>query len=112
MILNHMDCIFLKFLLVLKVKGRGVREFVRGRLEIRSVAEHWEPWGFGSRVPDFWKCSGEDCSVQTLEASLIGGSWEGIPHPEAAAPQALIRESKFPKLPVRDTDSKATPQPF
>lgn len=50
-----MDYIFLKFLLVLKVKGRGARGTVRCHLEILFVGKHSELCvGFGSKALDFW----------------------------------------------------------
>ena len=65
-----MDDIFLKCLLVLKVKGRGSEETVDGPgcAESQFVAEHRDLWGWGASGPiwgegDVRGCSEEDSSV-------------------------------------------------
>lgn len=56
MMLKHMDYIFLEFLLVLKVKGRGGKETVDcpGHLEVQFSGEQSELWGWRAKLPAFW----------------------------------------------------------
>lgn len=51
-----MDYIFLEFLLVLKVKGRGGKETVDclGHLEVQFSGEQSELWGWRAKLPAFW----------------------------------------------------------